>query len=97
MKRKDRQHLPKVGSKPQRRYSQQHQRDAVADNYGLEVEKHTTAEKVGAGVVGGDHRVRRHRDPVLHVRDPFTRRSVRRLPCCVSGSNPPVSTARCHT
>lgn len=52
MKRKGRQHLPKVGSKPQRRYSQQHQRDAVADNYGIEVEKHTTAEKIGAGVIG---------------------------------------------
>lgn len=51
MKRKGRQHLPKVGSKPQREYSQQHQRDAVADNYGVEVEKHTTLEKFGAAII----------------------------------------------
>ena len=51
MKKKGRQHLPKVGSKPQRQYSQRHQRDAVAENLGFNVESHSAAEKVGVAVI----------------------------------------------
>lgn len=51
MKKKGRQHLPKVGSKPQREYSQRHQRDALAENMGFDVESHSVAEKVGVAVI----------------------------------------------
>lgn len=51
MKKKGRQHLPKVGSRPQREYSQRHQRDAVAENLGFDVESHSAVEKVGVAVL----------------------------------------------
>jgi hypothetical protein len=34
-KRKGRKHLPKVGTAPERKYAQKHEREAVVENFGL--------------------------------------------------------------
>ena len=34
-KRKGRQHLPKVGTAPERKYAQKHEREAVVENFGI--------------------------------------------------------------
>lgn len=49
MKRKDRRHLPKVGTAPEQRYAQQHERGDVLGNLGIH-ERHptTTTETIGA-------------------------------------------------
>ncbi len=51
MSRKGRQHLPKVGTKPEREYAQEHERESVVDNFGLHVESHTATEIIGAILV----------------------------------------------
>lgn len=51
MSRKGRKHLPKVGTKSEREYAQQHERESVVDNLGFHVESRTATAVIGAIVV----------------------------------------------